>query len=77
MKNYLATLLEEKGIDLDQDLDIEGQINLTPAVVIEFVDQLPAKTQENIQVTFEKIDFMNGNIMHFLKYLASGMAGQF
>ena len=77
MKTRLETMIEEKGIDLDQDLNIDGQINLTTRNVLELVYNSPRNIQAKIIKTFVQIDFQNGNIMHFIKYLAKGMAKGF
>lgn len=70
-------MLEEKGIDLEQDLNIEGQINLTVATVLEFIYNCPAEIQKKIVRTFVQIDFANGDVMHYIKYIANGMAKGF
>lgn len=77
MQTHLEKMLEEKGIDLEQDLNIEGQINLTVATVLEFIYNCPAEIQKKIVRTFVQIDFANGDVMHYIKYIANGMAKGF
>lgn len=77
MKTHLEIMFEEKGIDLDQDLNIEGQINLTVRNVLELIYNSPIEIQQKISKTFIQIDFRNGDVMHFIKYLAQGMAKGF
>lgn len=77
MKTNLETMFEEKGIDLDQDLNLEGHINLTVRNVLELIYNAPEEIQKKIIKTFIQIDFQNGNVMHFIMYLAKGMANGF
>lgn len=77
MKTHLERMLEEKGIDIDQDLHIDGQINLTVRNVLELIYNSPVLIQKKIIKTFVQIDFQNGDVMHFIIYLAKGMAKGF
>lgn len=77
MTTHLEIMFKEKGIDIDQDLDIEGQINLTTRNVLELIYNCPESIQQKIVNTFMKIDFANGNVMDFIIYLAKGMAKGF
>lgn len=77
MKTMLETMIEGKGIDIDKDLNIEGQINLTTRTVLEFIYQMPTDIQKKVAKTFIQIDFKNGDIMHYIEYLANGMAKGF
>ena len=77
MKEYLTTLLSEKNIDLDQDLEIEGPsgINFMPlSMVIDAIDNANPDHQKKIKNTLVKIDFLNGDVMHFIKHLAQALA---
>ena len=68
-------LIEEKGIDLetivfDGDND-KGVYNLMPlGVVVEYAEQCDRATQEKIKNQLIWIDFKNGDILDFFKYLA-------
>ncbi len=74
MTTYLETLFTEKGIDLDTDLNIEGNIGMSPRVVLEFIQlRCTNEIRISIESTFRKIDFCNGNIMNFIVYIAKGM----
>jgi len=73
---WLDVFVEEKGIDVERnfDFEIEGTWNLMPVgVVIEYIKQVPKDEQEQIKKTIVKIDFYNGNIYHFLEYIAKGI----
>jgi len=67
---------EEKEIDLNQMLSIEvnNNIHVLPLrKVILFIYSCPAELQRKIARNIIKIDFHNGDIMDFYKYLAKGM----
>ena len=77
MSNYIKTLLEEKNIQIDTEINIEDgnikHIGLTLENVIEFISSLPKEIQKKIKLTLTEIDFRNGDIMHYFKYIAKGM----
>jgi hypothetical protein len=72
-KNWLETMISEKGVDLETDIQIQGHIGLNYNVLIEFLNSLPKHFQAQIKQKLVTIDFMNGDIFHFLKHLANGM----
>lgn len=78
MRNYLNTLLEEKGLSLDTIIEAEGKdwgVNYIPlAIVVDFLASADKKTQETAKNNLVKIDFHNGDVMHFFKYVANFIA---
>ena len=81
MKNnfnkWLDTFLAEKNIELDNTFEFnnENGFNLmTYAVVIEYVKNTATENQTKIKNTLVKIDFLNGDVLHFLKFLGKGIA---
>jgi len=77
MTNYINTLIEEKGLNLQTTFDIEGLsgLNIIPlGVVVEHILIAPTHEQKQIKNTLIKIDFYNGDIMHFFTYLAKAIA---
>ncbi len=77
MKNYLNTLIEEKGLNINTTIDVEGKsgLNIIPlGVVVEHILIAPTNQQNQIKNTLIKIDFHNGDIMHFFSYLAQAIA---
>lgn len=72
MTKYLTTLIEEKGRDMEDTINIEGHIGLTYAMLVEFIATMPAH-HKAIRDTLVKIDFANGDVFHFLTHLAKGM----
>ena len=74
MKSYLETLITEKGTDLDADINLDGHIGLTWAMLVDFVSAPELKDHHNsIRSTLVKIDFCNGDVFHYLRHLAEGM----
>jgi hypothetical protein len=74
MRKYLETLIEEKGFDLDTELEVEGHIGLTCEMLIDFICTPDmAAYHKSIRDTLVKIDFHNGDVFHYLKHLAAGM----
>ena len=74
MKNYLTNLIEEKGKSLDTPVKIDGHIGMTLENVVEFICQLPAEVQKDCRNKLVYIDFKNGDVFHFLDYIALGMS---
>ena len=72
MKKYLITLIEEKGKSIQDEIQIEGHFGLTYEMLIDFIEQMPQYHKE-IKTTLVKIDFMNGDVFHYLNHLAQGM----
>lgn len=81
MKTYLLNLFSEKGIDRETPVTVnakDGTPNyMTLQNVIDFVLKLDLRTQKSIRSKFVIIDFHNGDIMNFVRYIAEGMAVSF
>lgn len=78
MKNYLNTLIAEKGISAQHLFTIQsdsvfGDHFVPLEVVIEFISALDKQTQLHIKWTLVKIDFQNGDILQYLEYICKGM----
>ena len=75
---YFRTLLSEKNINLDTVLEIEGAdygTNFIPVeCVVEFMENTDRATQTKMRNTLIQIDFQNGDIMHFITYVAKFIA---
>jgi len=77
MTNYLNTLISEKNINIETIIEVEGQsgTNFIPlGVIVEHIEIAPTHEQNQIKNTLVKIDFHNGDIMHFFTYLAQAIA---
>lgn len=69
---FIKTMIEEKGLSHDiVRVDHEGTAyQFTVNEIIEFIENSPGHIQEEIKSTFSKIDFNNGDLSHYLKFLA-------
>lgn len=75
-EEWLNVFIEEKEINIAKTFEfiINETWNYLPLeVVIEFIKSLPYEQQIKIKDTIVKIDFMNGDVYHYFKYLARGM----
>jgi hypothetical protein len=72
---YLELFFEEKEIKYES-WEIEHNDNIhfiDTDYVIEAIKTAPAEEKEQIANTLRKIDFVNGNVNHFLKFLAEAL----
>ena len=76
-QSWLTTFIEEKGIDLEQYLAIEGPsgTNMMPVgVVVDAMNQTGDQEQAQIKNTLIVIDFKNGDPLHYIRHLAQAIA---
>jgi len=78
MKNYLNNLINEKSnLDLNAPIEVMGAsgVNfMTLETVVEHILIAPVSEQQAIRKMLVKIDFLNGDCMHFFKHLAQAIA---
>jgi hypothetical protein len=80
-KQWLYQFLQEKEIDMEETFEVEtpgGTWNLIPVGCI--AEMMLACTPENRKIVQKKlvlIDFHNGDVRDFLRYVARGMAREF
>tara|TARA_R110000822_G_scaffold46670_1_gene124160 strand:+ start:454 stop:690 length:237 start_codon:yes stop_codon:yes gene_type:complete len=77
MENYLNDLISEKGLNKETIIELEGAsgTNFIPlGVVVEHILIANSTEQAKIKKTLVKIDFHNGDVMHFFAYLAQAIA---
>jgi hypothetical protein len=79
MRNYLETLIEEKGLDLEATIiEVEGSdwgMNFIPlGCVVDFILTSGEANQKAVKNTLVKIDFANGDVMDFFSHVAKFMA---
>lgn len=73
LKSYLTTLIEEKGTPVTSVLKIEKAFNFTWGCIFDSLSYVDDKTQATIKSTVAKIDAKNGDVFHYLNFLAEGM----
>ena len=74
---WFRTFVEEKGLDREQILEVEGAsgTNCIPVgCVCEAVEMAPDHEQAQIKNVIVKIDFANGDVLHFFRHLAKAIA---
>jgi hypothetical protein len=74
---WLETFINEKNLDTEHTFEIEGQsgLNLIPlGALVEHINVAPAHEQAAIKNTLVKIDFHNGDPLHFFAHLAQAIA---
>ena len=74
---FFETFFSEK--DLTDEVYTVTSANGTPniipsSVVIEAVKRTKGEEAQKIETILRKIDFLNGNVHHFLQHLAQAMA---
>ena len=79
MRNYLETLIEEKGLDLHGTIiEVEGEewgLNIIElGAVVDYIMASGPANQAKVKDTLVKIDFHNGDVMHFFNHVAKFMA---
>jgi hypothetical protein len=69
---YLELFFEEKEIKFEAwEIEAHDEIHFIDTdFVIELIKGAPPQEQEQIANQLRKIDFVNGNVNHFLKFLA-------
>lgn len=76
-QDWLNTFIEEKGIDLEQTLTVDGQsgTNYMPvSAVIDAMKSTGDREQAHIRHTLTVIDFKNGDPLHYINHLAQALA---
>jgi len=75
---WIDTFVSEKGIDTEKTFEVEGKewgMNIIPVgVIIEHMKITTAEEQAGIKDIIVKIDFNNGDVLHFFKHLAQAIA---
>lgn len=74
---WLNTFIAEKGIDIEQSFEVNGPsgVNHMQLVhVIAAIMSAPKNEQDGIKNMIVKIDFRNGDVVPYFKYLAQAIA---
>ncbi|EFO31303.1 conserved hypothetical protein [Roseibium sp. TrichSKD4] len=74
---WLDTLLEEKGIDLEQGLTVKGPSgpNYMPVgVIVDAIKSAPETERAAIKKTLIMIDFHNRSVVDYLRHLGQAIA---
>ena len=74
---WLNMLVDEKGIDREEVIEVKGPsgMNFIPVeCLLQEIIQAPRHEQDGIKNMLVKIDFHNGDVMHYFKHLAQAIA---
>lgn len=77
---WIDTFIEEKGIDLQKVIEIKTEKNTHYFEIGNIVENIKATTleeQSTIKDTIAKIDFYNGDILDYFKFLAKILANNY
>ena len=77
---WFKTFIDEKNLPMQEWVitDKNGIDHfITSEVVIEAVKSASKAEQAQIKNTIVKIDFLNGNVMHFFNHLAKGLVNNY
>lgn len=77
---WIDTFIEEKGIDLQKVIEIKTEKNTHYFEIGNIVENIKATTleeQSTIKNTIAKIDFYNGDILDYFKFLAKILANNY
>lgn len=72
MKDYLTALITEKGQSLDTEINLDGHFGLTYEMLVDYIEGA-TQYHQHIRSYLVRIDFENGDVFHYLDYLAAGM----
>lgn len=72
MKKYLTDLITEKGREVSDEIKIDGHFGITYEMLIDYIVEA-RDYHAQIKNTLTMIDFKNGDVFHYLQFLAVGM----
>jgi len=76
-KNWLDTFIKEKEFSMENTFEInkKGCLNIMSyQTIYEHILITTKEEQEKIKKTIIKIDFLNGDILHFFRHLGQAIA---
>ena len=74
---WLDTFIQEKGINLDEQFEVEGAMGTNYMQYYNVVAEIktaPKSEQDRIKDMIVAIDFANGDVKHFFRHLAQAIA---
>lgn len=76
-KSFFRTMLEEKGLE-DQIIQVQHKkVHFVEmGFLIELIESVGTTEQYTIEKTMRRIDFGNGDMMHYMTHLATGYIEQ-
>ena len=77
VNNWLDTFIDEKNINKHDTFEINknGSLNIISyGSIIDHIKITSKQEQEQIKKTIVKIDFFNGDVLHFFRHLGQALA---
>lgn len=71
--NWITTFIEEKNIDLEETFEVQNNL-FSYGVILEHMMITSKEEQAQIKNIMVQIDFRNGDVKHFMRYLGAGLA---
>jgi hypothetical protein len=74
---WLDTFIDEKDLDRMHTFAVEGRsgVNFIPLeILIDHMKATSKNEQQRIKATIVRIDFLNGDVLHFFNHLAAAIA---
>ena len=74
---WLDTFITEKGLDLETVLTVPGGSvpnHIPLACLVDAIKAAPTTEQTGIKTMIVKIDFCNGDVLHYFRHLAHAIA---
>ena len=77
--DFFTTFFDEKDlVEKTYEVEINGTWHLIPtSIVIQQIKTASGADKKKIEMVLRKLDFLNGDIHHFLKHLAVGIAANY
>jgi hypothetical protein len=72
IQKYLQALIEEKGASVHDEIILDGYFGLTWTDLVTYIESAP-EHHSTIRNMLVQIDFKNGDVFHYLTFLANGM----
>ena len=70
-KSFFRRMAEEKGL-MNEEITVtfQGVTHfMTTENVIDLIEQAPKHEQDHIKKTFSQIDYLNGDLSHYIRFL--------
>jgi len=74
---WLDTFIEEKGIQTDEIIEVEGPSGVNYILIGMILDAMKmtnSEEQRHLKSMLVKIDFLNGDVVDYIKHLAKAIA---
>lgn len=74
---WIDTFLAEKGVDEDRILIVDGPSgpnHIPVGCLVDAIKSAPKHEQASIKAVIVKIDFLNGDILDYLRHIAQAIA---